>query len=304
MNSFAAVIREGSFTSAASQLRISRSLVTRHVAQLEQHLGTRLVNRTTQKISATEAGTKYYDFCLKFLNDLQVAESSLADDRKKPRGELRIMAPKSFGTLYLASAIAEFVRLHRQMRVSLFLDDQPRALGSFTDRGFDVAIRTAEMEDSSLVCRKIAKLRWAVCGTSSFLAKHGTPSRPNDLARLPCFIFGFQNRPVLTFAGPKGIHTVQVEGPVKANSVLLLRELALCDIGLIICPIYSVAEDLREGRLIEVLTDYSMRQNELSVLYARDRFNAAKISVFVDFLINWYANPSWNNLDRRSKLLR
>jgi DNA-binding transcriptional LysR family regulator len=293
MKTFVAVVETGSFTAAALKIRASRSLMTRHIAHLEEHLGARLLNRTTQKLSVTDSGKQYYHFCARFLDELEHEETHLASNRTKLRGDIRLMAPKSFGSMYLASAVAEFVLRHPKINISLFLDDQPPDLGYFTDKGFDLAVRTADAADSSLVCRKIASLRWVVCGTGEFFRRHQMPKIPADLAALPCLHFGLDQKYELAFTGPGGECRTTIRGPISANSVIVLRAAALRGVGLLICPIYCVAEDLRQGNLIEILKDYSLKPNVLGLIYARDRFQPARVSVFIDFLMSWYAHPDW-----------
>ncbi|MCC6887644.1 MAG: LysR family transcriptional regulator [Hyphomicrobiales bacterium] len=304
MASFAAVVRTRSFTAAAKQLGSSRSLITRHVTQLEQHLGTRLLNRTTQQLSVTASGEHYYAFCVRMLSELQKEESALAGLRTQPKGTLRVLAPKHFGFAYLSHAIAAFVKRYPEINISLILDDQAPDLGRFTNEAFDIAIRTAPARDSTLITRKIAQLRWVVCGTPRFFQRNKRPRQPSDLPELPCLHYGFDKHE-LVFHGPDGFQRIVINGPIKANSVSVLRTAALADVGLLIAPIYAVNDDLRAGRLIEVLDAYSLEPNVLTMVYARDKYQPARLTRFIDFLMEWYAQPSWDApVDASKRVLR
>jgi DNA-binding transcriptional LysR family regulator len=299
MTSFVAVVRARSLTAAAKQLGSSRSLVTRHISQLERHLGTRLLNRTTQQLSVTASGERYHAFCVKFLSELQREESALAEHRAQPKGPLRVLAPKTFGSIYLGPAIAAFVLRHPEINISLVLDDQAPDLGRLTHEAFDIAIRTAPARDSTLVSRKLATLRWVVCGTEEFFRTHPIPREPADLSSLPCLHFGFDNKHELLFHGPGGFCRTSISAPIKANSLFVLRTAALAGVGLLVCPIYAIGDDLRSGCLIEVLKEYVLEPNVLSMVYARDRHQPARLSCFIEFLLQWYAQPAWEPQEQR-----
>lgn len=300
MTSFVAVVRMRSFTAAAKQLGNSRSLITRHVTQLEQHLGTRLLSRTTQQLSVTASGERYYAFCTRILSELQKEEIALVEQRSRPKGALRVLAPKHFGVVYLSHAISEFVKRYPEINISLILDDQAPNLGRFTNGGFDIAVRTTAAKDSTLVSRKIATLRSVVCGTPRFFQRHEWPQHPADLSDLPCLHYGFDKHE-LVFHGPNGFQRIAINGPIKANSASVLLTAALADVGVLIAPIHAVNEDLRAGRLIEVLNDYSLEPNVLSMVYARDKYQPARLTRFIDFLLKWYAKPSWESPTTKSQ---
>jgi DNA-binding transcriptional LysR family regulator len=295
MSTFVAIVDTGSFTAAAHKLGASRSLMTRHVAYLEDHLGARLLNRTTQKLSVTDSGQQYYRFCMRFLEELEQEEANVSRSRTNQGGTIKVMGPKMFGSMYLSQAIADFVLRYPKISISLMLDDQPPDLGRFTDQGFDLAVRTAYAADSTLICRKIASLRWVVCAAPEFFRRHAMPDTPADLSSLPCLHYGLDQKHELAFSGPRGESRVTINGPIKANSVAVLRAAALRSVGLLICPIYCVAEDLRQGRLVEIVWGYSLKPNMLSLIYARDRLQPTRVSIFIDFLAALYTHPDWDD---------
>ena len=160
MQSFAEVIRLGSFSEAAKKLGLSRALISRHVTDLEKHLGVRLLTRTTRRITLTEAGAKHFEFCQQVIKEIDEKEASLKRLQKEPEGALKILAPKSFTTLALGDAIASFAAAYPHLNISLMLDDLSFRSYDFIERGFDVAVHTTPIRDSNLVARKIATLRW------------------------------------------------------------------------------------------------------------------------------------------------
>src|SRR5262245_21716800 len=188
MQSFAEVIRLGSFSEAAKTLGLSRALVSRHITDLEKHLGMRLLTRTTRRITLTEAGAKYFEFCQRVIGDVEQTEAFVKRLQKQPEGSLKILAPKSFTTLALGDAIASFAAAYPYLNVSLMLDDLSFRSYDFIERGFDVAVHTTPIRDSTLVARKIANLSWLLCSSPVYLAQHGAPRRPRDLTRHQCLI--------------------------------------------------------------------------------------------------------------------
>ena len=178
MQSFVEVIRLGSFSEAAKILGLSRALISRHVTDLEKHLGVRLLTRTTRRITLTEAGAEHFNFCQRVIKEIEEQETSLKRLQKEPAGSLKILAPKSFTTLALGDAIASFAAAYPHLNISLMLDDLSFRSYDFIERGFDVAVHTTPVRESSLVARKIATLRWLLCASPKYLEHHGEPRRP------------------------------------------------------------------------------------------------------------------------------
>ena len=188
MQSFVEVIKLGSFSEAAKILGLSRALISRHVTDLEKHLGVRLLTRTTRRITLTEAGAEHFNFCQRIIKEIEAQDTSLKRLQREPAGSLKILAPKSLTTLALGDAIASFAAAYPHLHISLMLDDLSFRSYDFIERGFDVAVHTTPVRESSLVARKIANLRWLLCASPKYLVQHGEPRRPRDLTRHQCLV--------------------------------------------------------------------------------------------------------------------
>lgn len=294
MQSFAEVIRLGSFSEAAKTLGLSRALVSRHVDDLEKHLGVRLLTRTTRRITLTEAGAKHFEFCQRVIKEIDEKEAALKRLQKEPAGTLKILAPKSLTTLSLGDALASFAAAYPHLNVSLMLDDLSFRSYDFIERGFDVAVHTTPIRDSSLVARKIAQLRWLLCASPAYLKKHGEPREPRELARHRCLVH-INSDPsdrVWRLGNRNGQVSVKVQGPFASNSVLTLRKAALASLGIAILPLYCVNADLEDGALREVLGNFPIPVHPLSLVFSPGKPTPQKIRLLGDFLADWFRkNP-------------
>ena len=290
MQSFAEVIRLGSFSEAAKTLGLSRALVSRHVTDLEKHLGVRLLTRTTRRITLTEAGAKHFEFCQRVITEIEQNEGSLKRLQQEPEGSLKILAPKSFTTLALGDAIASFAAANPYLNVSLMLDDLSFRSYDFIERGFDVAVHTTPVRNSNLIARKIANLRWLLCAAPAYLKKHGEPQQPRELARHQCLVH-INSDPsdrVWHLGGDNGQVSVKVQGPFASNSVLMLRKAALAALGIAIVPLYCVKEDLKSGALREILSSFPIPVHPLSLVFSPGKPTPQKIRSLGDFLVDWF----------------
>ncbi len=290
MQRFAEVIRLGSFSEAAKTLGLSRALVSRHVTDLEKHLGVRLLTRTTRRITLTEAGAKHFEFCQRVIIEIEQNEGSLKRLQQEPEGSLKILAPKSFTTLALGDAIASFAAANPYLNVSLMLDDLSFRSYDFIERGFDVAVHTTPVRNSNLVARKIANLRWLLCAAPAYLKKHGEPQQPRELARHRCLVH-INSDPsdrVWRLGGGNGQVSVKVQGPFASNSVLMLRKAALAALGIAIVPLYCVKEDLKSGALREILSSFPIPVHPLSLVFSPGKPTPQKIRSLGDFLVDWF----------------
>ncbi len=296
MSTFVQVVETGSFSAAAERLGLSRAQVSKSVMQLESHLGTRLLNRTTRRISLTDSGRIYYERCHVILDEVTEAEECAREDTAEARGVLTVGAPTSFGLLHLQPLIPAFIAAHPEVQISLSLADR------FLDvvaEGFDVALRIAELEDSSLIARRLAPCRRVLCAAPDYLHKHGTPRVPQDLAIHACLVYSNELRPdTWTLRGPAGAERVTVNGPVCADNGDVLCAAAEAGLGVTLLPTFIVGEALREGRLLTVLNDYSPPDLTINAVYPSRRFLSAKVRSFVDFLAESFAGePAWDRAD-------
>jgi DNA-binding transcriptional LysR family regulator len=294
MESFVRVVRAKSFSTAARELGLSRALVTKHVQALEEHLGARLLNRTTRTLNLTEIGAEYYDFCQHVLLEIDEEEKTLRDLQKEPRGALRVLTPKSFASLHMCEAMAAFAQRYPEIRVSLVLDDSSLHSINVVTQGFDVAVRLSTIDDSTLVVRKLATLKWATCASPDYLKKHGALQSPRDLAEHNCLThmtLGPQR--VWRYQDGKKTVDVKVQGTFTANSVIALQHAVRTGIGIAILPTYCAGDDLQSGRLVEVLPGYRLPEQPLYVAYPYGAMPPNKVRLLVEFLAQWFKNPPW-----------
>lgn len=296
MRVYCAVVEAASFAGAARRLTVSRAVVTKHVAGLEDRLGVRLLERSTRKVSVTEVGGRYYERCVQVLAEVEVAEQEAQQATVIPRGTLRITAPHHFAVAHIAPHLTEFRERYPEVELELALTDR---VVSLIEEGFDVAIRmTDALPESSLVARRLAPCRFVVCGAPEFLRCHGAPQYPDDLARHPCLDSALSRREhTWVFACPEGRrHVVAVHGPLLSNSIELLGAAAVAGVGLILLPTFVAGRDLEAGRLQPVLTDYRVQEHSIYAVYPSRKHLSAKVKAFVDFLAGKYApDPYWDD---------
>jgi DNA-binding transcriptional LysR family regulator len=287
LQSFIKVVEDGSFAAAARDLGVSRAQINRQVINLEDALGVQLLHRTTRSVTLTQTGDAYYKRVSGLLRDLQEAEQEVQQEHLEPRGELRINAPQSFGVKQLTPALVEFHRRHPRISVQLALSDQ------FVDpltEGIDLTLRiAARRELPSLITHDIVEIRRALCAAPDFLRRHGIPRHPRDLAALPCLHYG--NLPTgnswRLARGDEHVD-VRVNGILCANNADVLNEAAVAGMGIALLPLFIAHDDLRAGRLVTLLDDYSAPRIHLSLVYAPSRNMSTKIRLFVKFVQEWF----------------
>jgi DNA-binding transcriptional LysR family regulator len=288
---FAKVVEQGSFARAAARLELSTSAVSRHVAELEAHLDARLLNRTTRRLSLTESGSAFYERCVQLLADLEEAEEVVTAATVVPRGTLKLTCSISFGSRHLAPAIAAFAARHPQVRFDVELSD--RAV-DIVDEGFDLAVRIGEIGSQSLIGRRIGTSQVACCAAPSYIAAHGAPLTPADLAGHSCLTYEYSpGRNVWRFRDQQGRdQEVRIAGPVHANSGQMLCALAVAGVGINFEPDFIVAPDVRAGRLVTLLPDFAPPTIPIHVVYPSRRHLSAKVRAFVDFLAARFADSA------------
>jgi len=292
MRTFVAVISEGSFSGAAQRMNMSPQLVSKYVGQLETRLGARLLNRSTRRLSITEAGQAYFDRCQYVLAEIDEMESAVGDATVAAKGTLRINAPMTFGTLHLTKAIAEYQHSQPEVSVDLTLDDR---MADIVSEGYDIAIRIGRLRESSLVARNLAPVRLVVCASPDYLEERGVPDTPQDLKDHECLRYTLApdfNR--WQFRESDDIHDVQVTGSFLANSGDAIRLAALAGRGLALQPTFIVGDDIRAGRLQRVLQDYELDPMGVYAIYAHRKYLSGKVRTFVDFLGDYFGStPYW-----------
>jgi DNA-binding transcriptional LysR family regulator len=225
------------------------------------------------------------------LADIDEMESAVSDMTARARGTLRVNAPMSFGVSHLSTAIAEYQRLQPEVAVDLSLNDR---IVDVIGEGFDLAVRITRLDDSSLVARRLAPVRMVVCAAPAYLERHGTPARPADLTGHECLSYAYHaERDTWSFEGAGTSEAVAVRGRFSANNGDALRAAALAGRGIVLLPTFIVGDDLREGRLRELMTDYEIPLLSVYAVYAHRQYLSAKVRTFVDFLAGYFGTPPY-----------
>jgi DNA-binding transcriptional LysR family regulator len=293
INAFAKVVETGSFARAAERLDLSVSAVSRQVAELEAHLNARLLNRTTRRLSLTEGGQAFYERSVQLLADLDEAEEVVSAASIVPRGTLRLTCSGTFGTRHLAPAIAEFEARHPQIRFEVELSER---VVDIVEEGLDLAIRIGEIGSQNLVGRRIGSTRLVCCASADYLARHGEPRVPADLAAHRCLTYEYApNSGTWSFRDEAGGDvSVAIGGPVHANNGSFLAALAVAGLGITREPDFIVGPDVRAGRLTPILRRFAPFPLNIHVVYPSRRHLSAKVRAFADFLATRFAASEWD----------
>ncbi|MDP5241270.1 LysR family transcriptional regulator [Uliginosibacterium sp. 31-16] len=283
MSVFAKAVESGSFSAAGEVLRMSSQLVGKHVQTLEQHLGVRLINRTTRRQHLTEAGFAFYERVKIILAEVDAAEGMAAMSGGTPRGRLRINAPVSFGIHALSRRLPEYLAAYPEVSVDMSLANR---FVDLIDEGFDVAFRVGELSDSGLIARRLAPYRLRLCAAPAYLASHAPITHPADLEQHECLGFSYTElRTRWSFEGPEGPITVAVSGKLMVDSGEALLMAARAGMGVLLQPCELVRDDLAAGLLVELLPDFPVPTRPFHLVYAPDRRMTPKLRSFVDFAL-------------------
>jgi DNA-binding transcriptional LysR family regulator len=297
---FAKVVAAGSLSAAARELGTSPALVSRRLAALESRLGVRLVNRTTRTLNLTVEGSRYYEACTRVLADIQEADAEVAAGRVEPRGALKVALPASFGHQHVAPLVPKFAERYPKVELALSLSDRSV---NVMDEGFDVAVCIADLRDSSLAARRLAPNRRVVCASPAYLAAHGTPRTPEDLAKHNCLVVSdfTANWEYKTRDGRST--SVRVQGRYACDNWEVLRQWALAGLGIALKSTWDVYRQLEDGTLVAILPDYVFHSDvAIYAVYPHRRFLPAKTRVFIDFLAESFGpDPYWDRAAPRPK---
>jgi DNA-binding transcriptional LysR family regulator len=288
---FTRVVASGSMSSAGRELGLQPAIISKRIKRLEERLGTRLFQRTTRQLSLTEAGEGFHARVVAALAGLEEAEAFAAGRSGEIRGKLKISAPTSFGRMHIAPHLKSFFDLHPAVSVQLILTD---TFQDIVAEGFDLAIRIAELDDSSLVAKKLATVRRVLCAAPSYIAAHGLPETIGELPRHICI--PAHNNALWHLNGPDGAVALRPEGPLTTNSSEVVRETVLAGLGIALRSTWDIGPELRAGRLLRVLPDWEGSANiGLYAVYPSRQFLPAKVRAFIDFLATLYgAEPYWD----------
>lgn len=293
MSIFSRVVASGSLSAAARELNLSPAIISRRLAALEARLGVRLINRTTRSLHLTEEGATYYDTCVRLLSEIEEADSAVSAGRAEPQGALRIALPASFGHLHVAPLIPEFARRYPKVQLALSLSDRNVNL---VEEGFDLAVRIADLADSSLAARRLAPNRRVICASPDYLRRHGTPRTPEDLVRHNCLTTTDYSM-TWEFRGPDGQPgSVRVSGRYACDNWEVLREWALAGLGIALKSTWDVRRQLEDGSLVSLCPGYTFNTDvAIYAVYPHRRFLPAKTRAFIEFLADSFGpEPYWD----------
>ncbi|MGE6572491.1 LysR substrate-binding domain-containing protein [Psychrobacter namhaensis] len=291
MRAFVAVVTEGSFSNAANALRLSPQLVSKYVSKLEDQLNTRLLNRTTRKVSLTEAGSHYFGHAQQILLSIDDMESQLGGLQQNPKGTLRISAPVSFALKHMARLVTDFQRRYPLVKVDLQLSDRKVDI---IEEGFDVALRIGQLKSSSLVAKPVAPIRVVLCASPQYLATHGTPTQLADLNHHRYLHYSYMN-----MEGRENLYQclktkyMHQGSEFRSNNGDVLVDAAIAGAGLVLQPTFIASAALSSGKLVVVLPESEPEPLGLYVVYAHRKLLPHKVRCFIDFIEGYYGSPPY-----------
>ena len=287
MQTFNAVVDAGSFVKAADALDMSKAAVSRYVVDMETRLGVRLLHRTTRRLSLTDEGQVFYSRSKELLAELAEAEEELTSRSHAASGLLRINAPFTFGVLHLAPLWGAFRSQHPKVKLDVTLADR---LVDLVEEGYDVAIRIARLDNSTLVSKRLASTRMVLCASPQYLALQGTPKEPADLAQHAVISYSYwSTRDEWHFDGPQGPVSVKTQPCISTNSGDTCRAAALAHQGVILQPSFLVGPDIKAGTLVELLPQFRSIELGIYAVYPTRKHVSAKVRALIDFLAAHFA---------------
>ncbi|MFL9925074.1 LysR family transcriptional regulator [Herbaspirillum lusitanum] len=290
MRVFAKVAEQGSFVRAAENLEISNAVATRFIADLEAHLGTRLLNRSTRKLSLTEAGQAYLERVRHILPEIDDAEALVSLETKRPTGTLALYSVSGFGQTQLGKILPGYAKAYPEVVLDITLSDRPVDL---VEEGMDVGFFSSLQKiDASMVVRKLGVSRAILCASAEYIEKHGAPQTPDELSSHICLNFSHEHlRHYWHLETEDGMRDVAIISRVVSNNSTLLRDFALAGMGIVMRPSFSLGDDLRSGRLQRVLPNHRAGEIAISLAYSSRRQMSAKVRSFVDYISEMFPHP-------------
>jgi len=289
-----AVVESGTFSAAGERLGVAKSVISRRVSQLEQRLGSRLLHRTTRRLSLTDAGRNFYQRAVQILADLDDAEQGVSTASAELRGILKVAAPLSFGLAHLSSALTDFLDQHPAIEVSLDLNDRNVNL---VEEGFDVAVRIGELQDSTLVARRLGTSRMVTCASRAYLERHGEPLHPDDLQRhtgLQYSNISYKQHWKFVTRDGKTLQA-QPQIRIRANNGEALACAAVAGMGITTGPTFILGRYLKEGKLQRILTDYRRPSLGIFAVTPPGRLVPQRVQLFIEFLSSRFGDqPYWD----------
>ncbi|HHF0484177.1 LysR family transcriptional regulator [Vibrio diabolicus] len=277
------LIEQGSFSAAARHMSLTKSVVSKRIAKLEQELGVQLLYRTTRTLTLTEAGRAFFTHAKAVYQAVATAEESIVGLGKNLSGNIKVSVPTISGELILPQVINEFNQKYPDINIDMDLDNR---FVDIVNERFDLAIRTGVLPDSSLIARKLVDANWIICASPQYLAKHGIPKQPQALDKHNCLVYSYQETGAREWAFKEGdeVYQITVDGNLCTNNSSVLRNVALLGQGIIYVPRVLVYEDLKQGRLIQLFKDETAKCLGIYAVYPYTRQQPEKIKIFIDHL--------------------
>jgi len=294
MDTFIRVVEAGSISGAADRLNVAKSAVSRRLKELEKHLGVELFHRTTRQMNLTDTGRAFYHQAVRILDDVLEAEIATSQAHGTLKGSLKIALPSTFGLMHMGPIINDFIKEHPQIEFDLDFNDREVDL---IQEGFDLAIRIANLPDSSLIARRIAPVKTVICASPDYLQQMGTPQSPEDLIEHKCLVYSLQRDFEywhLTDANGNEIKT-KIYPYLKASTGEFLKDAAVDGQGIILVPTFIAYKEIENGSLIPLLKDYTSPQINAYAIYPQTRHLSQRVRAFVDLLVKRFeGTPYWD----------
>jgi DNA-binding transcriptional LysR family regulator len=293
MRVFAQVVEAKSFSAAADKLGMSKSLASRHVSALERSLSVKLLNRSTRKLSLTEAGAVFYEHCARIVQEAQLAEEQLMRTQSEPAGLVRVTAVPAFAVRHVLPALSEFYKKYPKIRVELSCSNRPLDLG---EEGFDLGIRVSANPAPNLVARKLADNPSVLCASPAYLERHGKPRRIDDLHKHDCVLFPpMAPKGVWTLRRGTRKYSVRVAGVFETDEMDVVRAAVAAGVGIGFLPLHMVGDDLKRGQLVPLLRQFQfVPESAIYLVYLPNRTLSSRVRALIDFLVERFVPvPPW-----------
>jgi DNA-binding transcriptional LysR family regulator len=286
MSVFVKVAEIGSFAAAAKELRLSPTMIGKHVRYLEERLGSLLINRSTRQQSLTELGRNYLDHCRHLLEEAEAGDAIAEEALSAPRGKLRVTAPVAYGSYDVAPAVVRFMKKYPDVTVELVLIDR---MVNLLEEGIDAAIRIGTLSDSSMISRSFSPYVDVACAAPRYLEERGTPTHPKELVHHECLNHpGWAEGPTWTFFGPEGEVSVNVKSRLSINNVFGIKHATLAGAGIALMRYELLADDIGAGRLTLLLPNYRSLSRTRQIVWLKNRKMTPKLRAFIDFMVETY----------------
>ncbi len=287
---FTRIAALNNISQAGKELGLSAAVSSSHINKLERDLGVRLIHRTTRKVSLTEDGSAFLPHAMNILDGVEAGIASVGQGDVCPKGTLRITAPASFGRMHILPALDQFLETYDQLSIELHLSD---SIVDLVEGGFDVAIRNAALNDSTMIAKRLATDERILCASPSYLKEYGEPKKPKDLIKHKCVnLMGLDS---WTFKSEKSEQTIKTNNRLITDNGEAARDASAQGLGITKTATWCSYEHLRSGKLVQVLKDYQLASDvALWAVYPSSRLLAPKVRVFIDYLVDRFAAPPWN----------